>query len=192
MVDRVRALSPEDRRRIRIYSGHLPFAVAKMVQADFTLTILRDPLERTLSLLRQLQRNRARMRAMSLEEIYDDPMVFGLLIHNYQSKLFAMTLDDKLESHLDVLDVDDARLEVAFGHLESVDVLGLTNAFGCFTEELRRRFGWRIGDVRDRFVDKSPSPASASLRSRIVADNQADIAFYDRARQIVERRARAQ
>src|SRR6476469_3479642 len=50
------SLSPERRARIRVYSGHLPYMTIELLgRSPVTLTLLRDPVDRTISLLRVLQ-----------------------------------------------------------------------------------------------------------------------------------------
>ena len=56
-----------------------------------TLALVREPLARTVSLLRHRKRYVAENRDMTLEEIYDDPWVYPVLVHNYQVQMFAMT-----------------------------------------------------------------------------------------------------
>jgi hypothetical protein len=49
---------PEERREtIRLYAGHLPFVTCELLGDGFRMmTLLRDPIDRTVSLLRQVQR----------------------------------------------------------------------------------------------------------------------------------------
>lgn len=50
-------LPDERRRRIRVYTGHFPYAAREILGGDIvTVTILRDPVKRTISLLRQFRR----------------------------------------------------------------------------------------------------------------------------------------
>src|SRR5262245_57145951 len=50
-------LPAERHARIRVYSGHFPFVVTEMLGGGLlTVTLLRDPVERTISLLRQVTR----------------------------------------------------------------------------------------------------------------------------------------
>jgi hypothetical protein len=184
IVDELRRISRERRRSIRVYTGHFPFVAAQLVGADVTLAIVRDPISRTLSFLRDCKRHKAYMADMTLEEIYDDPWMYPVRIHNYQAKLFAMTLDDEPVSDLDVFDVDGPRLEVALAHLERVDVLGLQDRYAEFLETMRARYGWRIGDVPNMRVSTEEWEVPPHLPERIAADNAADMALYERAREL--------
>src|SRR5215471_6192155 len=56
-VPRLLALPPERRAQIRMYSGHFPYFACEQVDSQLvTLTLLRDPVERVVSMLKQLKR----------------------------------------------------------------------------------------------------------------------------------------
>ena len=188
IVDELRRIRPERRRSIRVYTGHFPFVASQLVDADVTLAILRDPVSRTLSLLRDSKRHDSRMTDMSLEEIYDDPWMHAVRIRDYQAKLFAMTLADEPVSELDVFDVDERRLEVALAHLERLDVLGLHDRYDEFLATMRDHYGWKIGDVPNMRVSTGEWEIPPHLPERIAADNAADMALYDHARKLYDQR----
>ena len=177
-------LTVEQRGGTRVFGGHFPYCVVEMLGVPLvTLTILRDPVDRTIS---DLKRRRSRREPdRHPEEIYEDPMLFPMFVHNHQVKLFALTADDHPESFLDVLDVDHSRLEIAKQNLERVDLLGLTREFERFLEAVRDRYGWRIGNVQSQHVagDGGWEP-SASFRRRVASDNAADVEFYRFAEQL--------
>ena len=97
---------PEERvRRIRVYSGHYPYVASELLGGEFIrLTLLRDPVERTISLLRQFRRkdpwadpnlrHSAPMEGLTLEQVYENPFVYEPLVLNHQTKIFSMTADD--------------------------------------------------------------------------------------------------
>jgi hypothetical protein len=187
-IDYLTGLPPERRARIRVYTGHFPYVAAELVGGDLvTVTILRDPIARTISYLKHCKRYHEQHRSLPLEEIYEDPFNFPTLIKNHQAKLFAMTPEDQPESYLDMIEIDDRRLEVAKENVERVDVLGLREHFPDLLEEMSRRYGWRFGNVDDRHVS-AESKISDSFRRRIAEDNAADVDFYEHARQVWERR----
>ena len=175
----------------RAYSGHFPYIASELVPADVRLTILRDPVERTVSALRHFKEHDRRYAELPLEAIYEDPWVFPMHLRDYQVKQFAMVGTDKLESHMDVLEVDDRRLAVALEHLERVDVLGLTTHYDEFLQRLADRFGWRIRPVPRMRVSDTSAHLPSGFERRIRADNTADIAFYERAADLWARRRRA-
>jgi hypothetical protein len=59
-IDYLRSLSEERRGTIRLYAGHFPFVTCELLGGGFRMmTLLRDPIDRTVSLLRQVQRYEA-------------------------------------------------------------------------------------------------------------------------------------
>jgi hypothetical protein len=188
-IDYLTKLSKERRARIRVYDGHFPFVAAQLLGMELViLTIRRDPVERTISYLKQCKRQDEQHRSLALEEIYEDPFVFSALIHNHQTKLFAMTrLDLNPLGYFDVIEIDDRRLAMAKANLERVDVLGLQEHFPKFLDELAQRYGWRFEAVPDLNVSGA-SKISRPFRRRIAQDNAADVAFYDHARRLWQQR----
>ena len=190
------ALSEERRRSIRVFTGHFPYAVREMLGMDLqAATVLRDPVERTISLLRQFARKqpwddpaeRGPLSERTLEEVYDQPLVFEPLILNHQTKVFSMTPADDPQTYMDVIDVDRARLELAKANLEEIEVLGVIDRFDDFLAEVRVRFGWQI--VRGARKNATPAddlrPVDPALRRRIAEDNALDIELYEHAKELV-------
>ena len=69
-----------------------------------TLTLLRDPVERTISLLRVMREQREAWHDLTLEQIYDDANMFPRLIHNHQTKMYSITGADRPQSYRDEID----------------------------------------------------------------------------------------
>jgi hypothetical protein len=178
------------RARIRVFTGHFPFVAVELLGMELTtITLLRDPVERTLSYLRHCRRHHENHRGLSLEEIYEDPFFFPCFIKDHQAKLFALTVQDRPESYMHVLDVDRRRLELAKANLERVDVIGIQERFEELLRELEQRFGWRCAEVKNRNVSRGVEiGVPASFRRRIAADNEADMEFFEHARRLCERR----
>ena len=192
LVDYLLGLSPARRASFRGYAGHFPYVVTRLLGVDVvTLTIVRDPVDRTISYLKHCKRYHEQHHDLSLEEIYCDEFHFPCFIHNHQAKIFSMTTDDRLESYMDVIDVDDRRLAIAKENLETVDVLGLHERYGEFLDALRHRFGWRIDREIKRRVGREQWEVPSRLRQRIADDNAADMTFYEHAVRLHEQRGRA-
>jgi hypothetical protein len=192
LVDYLLDLSPERRAATLGYTGHFPFVVTELLDLDLvTLTLVRNPVDRTISYLKHCKRYHDQHRKLSLEEIYRDKFHFPCFIHNHQTKIFSMSTDDRLESYMDVIDVDDRRLEIAMQNLETVDILGLHDRYDEFLDALRQRFGWRFDRIRNRRVGREQWEVSPGLRQRIAHENAADVDFYEHAKRLHERRLRS-
>jgi hypothetical protein len=192
----VLGLSEERKRTIRVFAGHFPFVIGELLGGGFTtLTVLRDPVDRTISMLWQLRRDpggRREMATGSLEAIYDDPINFRLLLHNHQTKIFSLTAADEPDSFMDDIVVDGSRLALAKDNLATVDVIGLTDRYTEFVNELRSRFGWRLRtDLRANEAAAAAAEVPASLRRRIADDNAIDMEFYEYATELVRCRGAA-
>lgn len=182
LIESLLELPPERRATMRGYMGHYPYVASQLLGVEpVTFTIVRDPVERTISYLKHCKRYHDQHRELGLEEIYRDPFYFPCFIHNHETKIFAMTEDDRLESYMDVIDIDDRRLAIAKENLAKVDILGLQEHYDEFVDELRARFGWRFDSTSNRRVSREPWEVPAGLRERIAADNAADVAFYAHA-----------
>lgn len=184
----LREVSPERRARIRLFHGHLPFLVGDLVDADVRLTIVRDPVERVISHLAHCGRHHADQRWRPLEAVYEDGWLHPLFFRNYQVKQFALTIEDNPVAHNEDIVIDDARLRIGLANLQRVDVLGLTDHYDDFLRDVVTRFGWTVGEDRRLQVRPGPVTVSSALRARIEADNQADLEFYEAARDLHRRR----
>jgi len=200
------ALPAARRRVIRMYTGHFPYVATQLLDMPLrTLTLLREPVERTISVLKHFQRGFARYEAQSLAALYDDPFLFEHFVHDHQTKLFSIGAADRPETfastlthaqnrarHLGGADpappttitVDAARLAVAKANLSRVDVVGVHAHYAAFVERLRARFGWWPDgvDASARVnVAGDAAEVDAALRQRIAADNVFDAELYEHA-----------
>lgn len=83
--------------RYRIICGHVPYAIRSLLSERYvTLTVLRDPIARTISYLKHCRRYHREHMDLSLEEIYEDKWFHASFITNYQTKLFSMTPEETL------------------------------------------------------------------------------------------------
>lgn len=188
-------LPPERRRTIRVYIGHFPYVVRQLLDMELrAATLLRDPVERTLSMLYQLRRAQPwegtgpRPEASRpLEALYEDPAVLGPLILNHQTKVLSMTADDQPRTYLDEIHVDGARLERATAALAEMDVVGTTEEFPTFLAATEARFGWKVvkGARKNATPEDERQPVDPSFRRRIARDNEIDIELHRRATELV-------
>jgi hypothetical protein len=209
------AVSPERAAVIRVYAGHFPLAVRDLIGGDLTtLTLLREPVDRTISILKQFKRLYEQYRDLSLDAIYDDPFVYRHFIENHQTKLFSVTTADHpkmLASTLgfpefrerltatvrvadggsggppDTITVDAQRFATAKENLARVSVVGLNERFDEFVEALRARFGWwPDGMAGDARANVSSEAweVDGALRTRIARDNAFDVELYEYAKRL--------
>jgi hypothetical protein len=169
---------------IRVVSGHFPLCTAELLGGGFTtLTVLRDPVERTLSYLRNARHRSPPDREKSLEEIYEDPFRFHAMIHNHMTKMFALRPAEMTAGMLTHVEFIPEHLERAKRNLAGVDAVGLQERFEEFCAQLGRRFGWRLGEPETANVSP-PVDCPADLRERIAADNALDVELYEFAKQL--------
>ena len=170
---------------IEVVTGHFPLCLVDVLDGPFsTFTVLRDPVERTLSLLRRRQMADDRFQGQGLADIYADPALQAI-IRNHMVKMLSLTPDEMTATPLMAPVVFDAdRLERAKHNLaERIDVFGLQTDFEVFCAELEARFGWELGPPR--FANRTPpQPVADELRDRIAVDNQMDVDLYEFARQL--------
>jgi hypothetical protein len=191
-VDLLRRRFEDHGGRLRVITGHFPLCTTELLGVPFvTMTMLRDPVERTLSALRDMRQRDSVWRGRSLEEIYADPVKFRCLIHNHMVKMLSITPEEMTDGMLTVLDLDTSHLERAKRNLvERVDVWGVQEHFEEFCDELVRRFGWNLG--APRFANRSsPFDVEDSFRSRIAGENELDVELYRFALELRQQRTPA-
>lgn len=187
LMERWRARGDE----IRFVSGHFPLCTAELLGGDFTtLTVLREPVERTLSYLRHHRKVTPTDREASLEEVYEDSFRFHGLVHNHMVKMFSLTLEEMTDGALTRVEFTEERLARAKERLAGIDALGLQEHFEEFCADLTRRFGWSLDQPR-RMNFTEPCEVSDAFRARIAEDNAMDVELYRFALQLYERRARS-
>jgi hypothetical protein len=176
------------RDEIGVVTGHFPLFVAGELGDEFTtLTVLREPVERTLSYLRYHRAMTPEDADKTLEQIYAEPLRFHGMAHNHMVKMFSLTGEENLASMLTKVEFTPERLEYAKERLASVDAIGLQERFEEFCEQLERRFGWDLGEAQ-RINASNPVEVSDEFRARITEDNAMDIELYEFGRRLYAER----
>ena len=170
--------------QIRVITGHFPLCTTELIDGPLTtLTLLREPVERTLSYLRHHRENEPADRRRSIEDIYGDPFRFHGFAHNHMTKMLSLTPTEMTNGMLTRVDFDSERLERAKEALARIDAVGFQESFEDFCDELAARFGWDLGEP---VIVNSTTPVevSESFRARISEDNASDIELYGFAKQL--------
>ncbi len=189
-IDQLLERWAQRRDEIRIVMGHFPMCTIDLLDADFTtLSVVREPVERTLSFLRHHRKTIPADRDTPYEEIYRDEFRFRTLIHNHMVKMFALTAEEMGSGGmLTYVDFTREHLERAKERVATVDVLGTQERFGDFCGELEHRFGWSLGEPLWANRTEHEDMPNA-LIDQIRHDNSLDVEFYEFVRDLCERRS---
>jgi Sulfotransferase family len=180
----------ERRDRIRVVTGHFPLCTTELLDAEFrTFTILRDPVERTLSYLRHHRQTTPSDAERSLEEIYEEPGNFRHFIEDHMVKMLSLRADEmRPTAMMTVVDLDPQRLETAKRALEGMDAFGLQEDLEGFAQRLEGLYGWQLGPPVHENVTP-PTEVPDSFRRRIAEDNRLDMELHEYARELLRERA---
>jgi hypothetical protein len=184
---------------IRLLTGHFPVRTVELLDPPerpfVTMTVLRDPVDRTLSFLRHQGERRQRGATVDtpLEEIYGDPFRLESMIQNHMTRMLSLAPDEMGpgDGVLTKVPYTRERLEVAKETLAGLDLFGLQAFFEEFCEELATRYGLDVGEpLRANTTEEGDVPAG--LAERIAEDNALDVELYEYACALYEtRRARS-
>jgi hypothetical protein len=188
LVEHLVARFAARRHEIRLVTGHFPLATVELLDAPFrTFTVLRDPVERTLSYLRHHRTLVPDDAERPLEDIYEDRFRFEGLIHNHQVKMLALRPHEMAAGAMTVVRFTDDHLARALDALAGMDVIGVQEGFEAFCTALGARFGWDLGEPQ--FSNRTrPVPVDDAFRRRIAADNALDVELHRRAGELIARR----
>ena len=101
---------------IEAITGHFPLCTTELLDGRYTtLTLLREPVERSLSYLRHHRKEEPADRDRSLEEIYEDPFRFQGFVHNHMTKMLSLTPAEMTDGMLTPLELNEIHLERAKG-----------------------------------------------------------------------------
>ncbi len=183
-VDGLAARYAAHRDTIRVVTGHFPLCtVEKLGDPFIAFTILREPVERTLSILHRRRQIDERFEGMDLRTIYQHPDLQAI-ISNHMVKMLSMTPSEMTSVPLTApVEFDERRLARAKHNLEhGIAVFGLQERFEDFCRELTCRFGWDLGQARTANRTRKDVAVEDDLRAQIAADNRWDVALYEYAK----------
>jgi Sulfotransferase family len=214
--------------QLRIVLGHVPYSVRSLLSKDYVaLTLLRDPVDRTLSFLKHCRRYHIEHMGQALEEIYADAWFHASFMSNYQTKIFSMSVQEALAENrylptsskvpprselidgesfspevqilrdsapgrfsmecfaasTGVINIDEKRLAAAKENLSAVEVVGVTEYYDHFLQQLVNRYNWTITSIPPRHTGEQDA-ISPEFRNRIASDNIFDIELYEYAKSL--------
>ena len=170
---------------IRLVAAHFPMAAIDRLGVPFrTFTVLRDPVDRTISNLGHFRQVTPEAQGRSLETIYADPLRFDV-VHNHMVKMFSLTPAEMTNGMLSEVTFTPERLQRAKDRLAGIDVIGLQSDFAAFCAALEARFGWTLGP--EAFMNRTLEAIDASdaFRAQIARDNADDVELYRFGRALV-------
>jgi GT2 family glycosyltransferase len=174
---------------IEVITGHFPLCTVDLLEGDYTtLTMLREPVARTISYLNHHRQNERADRHKSLEEIYEDPFRFDSFIHNHMMKMLSLTPAEMTDGMLTQVELDRSHLERAKEALAGIEAVGLQERFADFFHTLVAQFGWRLGEPQTLNAT-APVDVPRSFSERIAEDNALDIELYEFAEELVASRS---
>ncbi|MFN8125130.1 MAG: hypothetical protein U0R64_01270 [Candidatus Nanopelagicales bacterium] len=174
---------PRRRRRLRMVIGHFPLATRERLSVPFVpITVLREPVSRTLSYLRHYRVRHPDLAEVPAAELYGIPDVHRIQVRNHMTKMLGMTSAEMTAGLLTDLTVTSEHLERAVAAVRQMPVVGVVEEFDRFRSDLQRVFGWEL-PAPVRVNTTVSEPVDAELVERIREDNALDVALYASARE---------
>lgn len=168
----------------KVLFGHIPYIAAEEIDPPpTTVTVLRDPVARTLSIIKSRIR---RDPQQTVAQLLADQNFVDRFVRDYQTKMFAFDSLDECAATVNApLEIDKGRWKRALDRLDRVDVVGIAEDLPSFCARFESHFGVslqaqtaphnRTGDVLPRIPRR--------LRRRIERLTRHDHALYKHARQ---------
>lgn len=191
-------LPESERQQHRFISMHLCWAFERVFgYRPMTITLLRDPIERTLSHYSHVMRDEYTPYAYkpsSLRAFLTDPY-FHNLVSNFQVNSLCYDLDPRIPvvaservfGHYDEIPYpEDERLALAKQRLRSMAFVGIAEQFNETVQRLFAQFGWVVPSTWENLnVSLSQRPTLKSLPAAIKKllrqGNALDFELYDYA-----------
>lgn len=124
--------------------GHFTAAMSDRLPVPYrTVAILREPIQRSLSMLN----HHSKTMNMPVAKLLDDPHFVSGAITDFQTRILGA--DGVCDPH-EVTEVDDKSLTRALERLETLDFVGLTEWFEDSCRIFDKRFGTRISRFHRR------------------------------------------
>lgn len=195
------ALLPEDLERYRLFRGHFNLRqVFAFQEFPYTLTILRNPVDRVISEYFHWKRAPATFalhnpqyaladksaKSLSLDEFIERDSESGFYINNRQA--YQLALPDSMPRVGTDLSEDDV-LSQAKKNIDKFSLTGTTDTVNQMAQILSFHFGWfppkGLPTLRS-MKSEQREIVSLQTRQRILVKNQLDAALFDYATEKIE------
>ena len=184
-------------KRFSLFRGHYGYDICSAFTPEYiTLTVLRDPLKRVVSLYNDwhskseeslanatdLEKSLATLaKQQPFQDFFEaEHPLIPSFFHNGQARLLARDCSCDLEGN--------ALQALAMSHLEQINFVGITEAFDLFLWLLCERFGWHYPR---QFQPLNAARHSLGLEdlddatlATIAGKNEVDLALYNRAKEL--------
>ena len=197
---RLEAMHEQEKRKLRAVFGHMAWGWHEQLAPDQPyayITVLREPVERVLSLWAHCQ----------LSEHYLGAAVRGMDLTNFITSGVTRRADNAMVRQLCGEDqfinqtpyddmiiplggVTQAHLDAAKENMRSCSVVGVAEQFPQFIETMNRRYAWRVTNWRNENITRWPRMKRSDLdRKTLAVVEQAtalDRELYDLAVALME------
>ncbi|MEO1300527.1 MAG: hypothetical protein AAFW75_33125 [Cyanobacteria bacterium J06636_16] len=182
-------------KKFSLYRGHYGYSACQLFMPEYTtLTVIRDPVERVVSQYtywktkseESLENSTAAEKSLAAlarrlplrDFLETEHPLITRLFHDGQARPLATDFGCELEGQ--------SLKELALSHLEMINYVGVTEAFGLFLRVLCERFGWHhspqlqlLNTARLQADDLDEATLAA-----IIARNEVDLVIYKRAKEL--------
>lgn len=158
--------------------GHFPLWITEDVPEHWNIaTVIRDPIARTVSMIRH-HRERRNLKHLSYEDILSDDNFRAKLIENYQTKVLGAERRD-LASANDAMPSDGTTLQRAKKRLLSVAFLGITENIDESVAAWHRVTALPREVAFPHLNKAKPEPIPRDLRQAILPYVELDMELYE-------------
>lgn len=182
--DEVAALTPKQRQKIKLYTGHFAFGLHKLLGTEATyITVLREPIDRSLSEFYHIRRDpdhglHKLVQSGQLDMVSYFARLRRFHKDNMQTRLFA---GDWLNSD-EPTEANEAMLEKAKHNLANhFAVVGMTEQFDETLLLLKKAIGLRHLLYKNRNITTNrptTSQITPEERAAVAQHNQYDLELY--------------
>lgn len=183
---------PQYLSQFRFVRGHFRGAAKWFREQPFVFTVLRDPLERTLSEIEQVRRHEAdllhrKLKGRSISELASDAD-FDRVLNNGQTRVLLAHAGMDYEEM-----TDDERMKAGCDVVDSLDFVGITELFDTTAQALCSINGWTkpkksiVANTQITAQRKGLADLSAEDLYTLVQQNTVDMHVYKHARSRFDR-----